>query len=128
MEKPVNTQIINIINDFAKSNRIGKARVEELVSKVLENCKTQTKEKTVRTKSPSKRDMQFNFIKGEIEILAKNYEVFSVLGIARKFEVSPYIVHKAIMECKNENLIKQANIEKTPGSRGRQATLWMINS
>lgn len=124
----MNTQIISIINEFAKSNRVGKSRVVELVSKVLENCTPQTKEKAPRTKTPSKRDSQFDFIKSEIVNSAKKYEVFSVLGIARKFQVSPYIVHKAIMECKNENIIKLANVEKAPGTRGRQATLWMINS
>jgi hypothetical protein len=118
----MNTQITNLINDFAKNNRIGKARVEALVSKVMENCSNKTREK-----KPSKRESQFSFIKNEVITRAKNFEVFSILQLARKLEVSPYLVHKAVMECQRENLIKSVQPEKIPGTRGRQATLWMIS-
>ena len=38
MENTMNTTITNLINDFAKNNRIGKARVSALASKIIENC------------------------------------------------------------------------------------------
>lgn len=116
----MNTNITNLINDFAKNNRIGKARVEELVSKVIENCSTKTREKKA-----TKRENQFNFIKNEVITRAKNFEVFTIMQLATKLNVSPYLVHKAVMECKSENIVKSSEPVKVPGVRGRQATLWM---
>ena len=77
----MNTNLTTLINEFAKNNRIGKARVEELVSKVVSNCQIVTpkkvripKQKIEKTSRNARRD----FIKNEIETMAKNFEVFSV--------------------------------------------------
>ena len=126
----MNTNLTTLINEFAKNNRVGKARVEELVSKVVSNCQITTpkkvripKQKIEKTSRNARRD----FIKNEIETMAKNFEVFSVLGVAKKLYASPYLVHKIIMECQSENTIKMVDKVKN-GKRGRSAIMFMINS
>ena len=125
----MNTNIINLINDFAKNNRIGKARVEELVANVISNCQPVTKKVRVpkqKIQKTSRNDLH-SFIKSEVVTMAKNFEVFSIADVATKLSVSPYLVHRAVMECKNENLLKTAEkIEN--GRRGRKAVMFMINS
>jgi hypothetical protein len=126
----MNTNIINLINDFAKNNRIGKARVEELVVNVISNCVPSSVKKNripkQKIQKTSRNDLH-NFIKSEIVTMAKNFEVFSIVDVATKLSVSPYLVHRAVMECKNDNILK--NVEKVEnGKRGRKATMFMINS
>ena len=117
----MNSNISSLITDFAKNNRIGKQRVEEFVSKIVENCSSKQ-----NSKSNSKRDNQFLFVKNAIIARAKNFEVFSYKQISQDLGVSMYLVHKAVKECKKENIVKQAEYERVPGARGKQTPLWML--
>ena len=117
----MNPNISSLITDFAKNNRIGKQRVEEFVSKIVENCSCKQ-----NSESKSKRDNQFLFVKNTIIARAKNFEVFSYRQISQDLGVSMYLVHKAVKECKKENIVKQAEYERVPGARGKQTPLWML--
>ena len=123
----MNTTITNLINDFAKNNRIGKARVEELASKIIENCapvKTVSK-KQKKEKTPSKRVQQSTFIRNEIINRANRFEVFSLNQVAGDLGVSRYLVKEIVENLQKENVIKPTAPEKI-SSKGRPSVLWML--
>lgn len=109
----MNTNITNMIQNFAKTNKVSRVKVENLV---LEALKASGAIKTSR---------KLNALNKSIETMAKNFETFTVSELMSKFNVCRPTVVKALEDCRKKGVI--APLGKMPSGKGRKHVVWGIS-
>lgn len=110
----MNADITNMIQNFAKSNKVSKVKVENLINDIFK----------VSNKTKGRKPLG---IPSKIEELAKNFEVFSVHEIVERFNVSRVTADKAIKECHAKGVVKIVGKKPSKTGHGRKDVVWGIN-
>ncbi|MNY35440.1 hypothetical protein D3C86_1698450 [compost metagenome] len=121
----MNNQILEVVAQFAKQNKIGKAKLEAFVSEVLEMHKPavinsagrKATEETLRVRE---------VVKGYSKQLQG--KIFTSKELADKIKADVVTVNNTIRYLKDkENMFSvYGKKEKARGERGRQAVLWQL--
>lgn len=113
------TENINtMINQFSKSNKVSRQKIESLVKDVLA---------AAGVREPKKRGMKKDTTtKQGIIRLARNFEVFTLTDISLNMNVSKFIARNALKECIAEGIIAPAGKANNP--KGPKETLWGIKA
>jgi len=114
----MNTNITNMIQNFAKTNKVSRVKVENLVLEALKASGT--------IKTPKKRGRKPNTLNKSIETMAKNFETFTVSELMSKFNVCRPTVVKALEDCRKKGVI--APLGKMPSGKGRKHVVWGISN
>lgn len=114
----MNTNITNMIQNFAKSNKVSRVKVENLVLEALKASGA--------LKVHQKRGRKPNGLNKNIENMAKNFETFTVVELMSKFNVSRPTIVKAIEDCQKNGVISP--LGKMSTGKGRNHTVWGISS
>ena len=114
------TEVQAIIASFAKANKIGKAKIEALLSDAFSHI-PQRKESTGKPVSE-----ESIAIRAALKKLPKG-KTFIVADIAKKLNVHPAMVNNNInFLVKTESLFSVSGKQKIDGKRGKPATVWQV--
>lgn len=116
----MNANIENIVADFAKANKVSKAKLFEFVQQLQESLPKggrKTSEESIRIR---------NAIKDSIDSLRG--VVFTSKDLAEKFNADQaYIVNNLKYLAEHDGIVKAVGKkEKEPGQAGRKEILWSV--
>lgn len=118
----INTQIVEAVATFCKTNKVNKAKTEEFVSSILGMMPKAGK--PVSAESIRIRQE----IKERIEELKQFEEGFTAKELAQKIKAEPVNVLNALKYLsQNEGVVcESGKLEHQPGQRGRKQLLWRV--
>lgn len=118
----INSQIVEAVAMFAKTNKVNKAKTEEFISSILGMLPKQGKPVT----QESLRIRQE--IKARIEELKQFEEGFTAKELAQKIKASNVdVVNNLRWLSQHEGVVVESGkLEHQPGQRGRKQLLWRV--
>lgn len=122
----MNANVIALIASFAKTNKIGKAKLEAFVSELVEMLPQTSGNKVGRKASPETVELRNSVMVALDELKDK---AFTVKEVAEKLKAEPIHIHNALKFLKENNKISldvvgKAEVES--GKRGKKPVLYKI--
>lgn len=122
----MNANVIALIASFAKTNKIGKAKVEAFVSELVEAIPQASGNKVGRKASVETVELRNSVMAALDELKDK---AFTVKEVAEKLKAEPVHIHNALKFSKENNKISldvvgKAQVES--GKRGKKPVLYKI--
>lgn len=118
----INSQIVEAVAMFAKTQKISKAKTEEFTSSILgmlPKAGRQVSKESLRIRQE---------IKARIEELKQFEEGFTAKELAQKLKATPVdTINNLKWLAQNEGIVMESGkLEHQPGQRGRKQLLWRV--